>query len=102
MEQALFHLKNKSSHYKDHLNQATKEEEKTMIRNVYTVLEDFVIENFTAAQSSIHVSNIIQRDNGVYIAYLHKVSLPKFGFTRNYGTLLWQIRIMFTLQQRLI
>jgi hypothetical protein len=22
----------------------------------------------------------------IYIAYLHKVSLPKFGFTQNYGT----------------
>ena len=45
IEQALFHLKNKS-HYEDHLKQATNEEEKTMIRNVYTVLEDFVVENF--------------------------------------------------------
>jgi hypothetical protein len=87
IEQSLFHLKNKESHYKDHLKQATNEEEKTMIRNVYTVLEDFVVENFTDAQSSVHVSNIILKDKGVYIAYIHKVlSLPKFGFFRNYGT----------------
>jgi hypothetical protein len=85
IEQALFHLKTKS-HYQKHLYQATSENEKNMITNIYNILEEFIIKNFVAAQSSIHVSNIVQSDKGVYLAYLDNFTLPKFGFTLNFNT----------------
>ena len=84
IEQALIHLKMKT-HYNEHLDKATNEKEKTMITNVYTVLEQFVIENFAAAQSTIHVSNIVQSDKGVYIAHLDNFTLPKFGYSLNFN-----------------
>ena len=83
IEQALFHLKTKS-HYQKHLYEATNENEKMMITNIYNILEEFIIHNFAAAQSTIHVSNIVQSDDGVYLAFLDNRNLPKIGFSLNF------------------
>ena len=86
IEQALFHFNNKSHYQKQHLYQAANEKEKMMITNIYNILEEFIIQNFDAAQSTIHVSNIVQSDDGVYLAVLDNKTLPKFGFTLNFWT----------------
>jgi len=85
IDHALFHLKT-NFHYQKHLYQATNENEKMMILNVYNILEEFIIKNFAAAQSSIFISKIVQSDKGVYVAYLDNKVLPKFGFTLNFNT----------------
>ena len=82
---ALEHLKTKL-HYNENHAKARYKTEKNPLNNIFAILEQFLLANFSTVQSSIKLKSMIHDDEGVYIGYYSSPDRPpKFGFARNIG-----------------
>jgi hypothetical protein len=76
---ALEHLKTKL-HYNENHAKARDKTEKNRLNNIFAILEQFLLANFSTVQSSIKLKSMIHDDEGVYIGYYSPDRRPKFGF----------------------
>ena len=65
---ALEHLKTKL-HYNENHAKARDKTEKNRLNNIFAILEQFLLANFSTVQSSIKLKSMIHDDEGVYIGY---------------------------------